>query len=103
MEAKRNVELVMDAFQKVEARDEEGLVALYHPDIKFHWPPSLHYGARRIDPSGNPWGPAGRRPGSRSSQLRPSGAYRLVSSGRTTEKWLCYGTNEGGRQPAKAS
>jgi ketosteroid isomerase-like protein len=56
MDAGGNVQLVMDAFRAVETRDNKRLVALYHPDIKFHWPPSLRYGARRADAPGNPNG-----------------------------------------------
>ncbi len=47
MDPQANVRLVMRAFRAVEARDQEGLIALYHPDMEFHWPPSLRYGERR--------------------------------------------------------
>jgi len=52
----RNIQLVMDAFTAVETRDNEGLVALYHPDIEFHWPPSLPYRASRGDQVANRYG-----------------------------------------------
>jgi ketosteroid isomerase-like protein len=32
---------VSDAFAAVERRDADRLKALYHPDVEFHWPPSL--------------------------------------------------------------
>jgi NAD(P)H dehydrogenase (quinone) len=36
--------LVMEAFEAVERRDRERLLELYHPEVEFHWPPSLPYG-----------------------------------------------------------
>jgi ketosteroid isomerase-like protein len=33
--------LVLEAFDAVERRDRDRLVALYHPEVEFHWPPSL--------------------------------------------------------------
>ena len=36
--------IVMAAFAAVEARDEGRLAELYHPEVEFHWPPSLPYG-----------------------------------------------------------
>ena len=38
------VEVVLQAFRAVEARDEEALFALFHPEIEFHEAPSLPYG-----------------------------------------------------------
>jgi ketosteroid isomerase-like protein len=35
------VEIVLEAFAAVEHRDEERFLALCHPDVAFHWPPSL--------------------------------------------------------------
>jgi ketosteroid isomerase-like protein len=36
--------IVMAAFAAVERRDERCLAELYHPEVEFHWPPSLPYG-----------------------------------------------------------
>lgn len=36
--------VVLETFRAVEARDAERLLELYHPDVEFHWPPSLPYG-----------------------------------------------------------
>src|SRR5262245_60554842 len=44
MNAAENVRLVLHSFRCVERRDAPGLLAVYHPDIEFHWPPSLPYG-----------------------------------------------------------
>jgi ketosteroid isomerase-like protein len=55
------VDVVLQAFRAVEQRDLQALEALYHPEIEFHWPPSLPYGgsARGRDvfhPTGPTWG-----------------------------------------------
>ena len=36
--------IVTAAFAAVERRDERRLAELYHPEVEFHWPPSLPYG-----------------------------------------------------------
>lgn len=38
------IRVVLDAISAVERRDAERLRELYHPDVEFHWPPSLPYG-----------------------------------------------------------
>jgi ketosteroid isomerase-like protein len=38
-----STDIVMAAFAAVERRDE-CLAELYHPEVEFHWPPSLPYG-----------------------------------------------------------
>jgi uncharacterized protein len=38
------VEIVLQAFRALEQQDQQALEALYHPEIEFHWPPSLPYG-----------------------------------------------------------
>ena len=39
-----STDIVMAAFDAVERRDERRLAELYHPEVEFHWPPSLSYG-----------------------------------------------------------
>jgi ketosteroid isomerase-like protein len=39
-----STDIVMAAFAAVEQRDERRLAELYHPEVEFHWPPSLPYG-----------------------------------------------------------
>jgi uncharacterized protein len=41
-----SVSIVLDAFCAVERRDEQALRELCHPEVTFHWPPSLPFGAR---------------------------------------------------------
>lgn len=44
MSATDSVGIVLAAFAAVEIRDEQGLRAVCHPQVSFHWPPSLPYG-----------------------------------------------------------
>ena len=41
-------DVVLRAFQAVEARDYEALIALYHPEVEFHEAPSLPYGGSSV-------------------------------------------------------
>jgi uncharacterized protein len=41
---KESVAIVVDAFKAVEQRDEQRLFELYHPEVEFHWTPSLPFG-----------------------------------------------------------
>jgi ketosteroid isomerase-like protein len=41
-------EVVLQAFQAVEDRDYEALLALYHPEVEFHEAPSLPYGGTTV-------------------------------------------------------
>jgi ketosteroid isomerase-like protein len=40
-----SVSIVLEAFRAVEERDEQRLRKLCHPEVAFHWPPSLPFGA----------------------------------------------------------
>jgi ketosteroid isomerase-like protein len=40
-----SVAIVLEAFRAVERRDEQRLRELCHPEVSFHWPPSLPFGA----------------------------------------------------------
>jgi len=44
MTATESVAIVLEAFRAVEERDDHRLVELYHPEIEFHWTPSLPFG-----------------------------------------------------------
>jgi NAD(P)H dehydrogenase (quinone) len=57
--AAASADIVLDAFDAVERRDEKRLLELYHPEVEFHWPPSLPYGGsfRGAEPRpGSEWG-----------------------------------------------
>jgi ketosteroid isomerase-like protein len=41
---KQSVQVVLRAFAAVERRDDEAFRALCHPEVEFHWPPSLRFG-----------------------------------------------------------
>jgi ketosteroid isomerase-like protein len=45
--ATESVAIVLDAFAAVERGDEARQLELYHPQVEFHWPPSLSYGGNR--------------------------------------------------------
>jgi ketosteroid isomerase-like protein len=59
MSVDESVAIVLAAFRAVEQRDEQRLLELYHPEVEFHWPPSLPFGGssrgRRRDRSGPSW------------------------------------------------
>jgi ketosteroid isomerase-like protein len=44
MNANESVAIVLEAFTAVEEWDNQRLLELYHPEIEFHWPPSLPFG-----------------------------------------------------------
>ena len=44
MSAKENAQLMREIFDAIERRNAERLEQLWHPDVEFHWPPSLPYG-----------------------------------------------------------
>src|SRR5215471_17761444 len=44
MSGTTSTDIVMAAFAAVERRHERRLAELYHPEVEFHWPPSLPYG-----------------------------------------------------------
>lgn len=44
MHVKESVAIVLDAFKAVEERNNQRLLELYHPEVEFHWPPSLPFG-----------------------------------------------------------
>jgi uncharacterized protein len=43
-EADESVRVVLETFRAIENRDVQRLLELYHPELEFHWPPSLPYG-----------------------------------------------------------
>ncbi len=44
MGANESVAIVLEAFRAVEQRDQQRLRELYHPEVEFHWTPSLPFG-----------------------------------------------------------
>ena len=41
----KNVEVMLELFRAIERRDDPAVLACCHPQVEFHWPPSLRYGA----------------------------------------------------------
>jgi ketosteroid isomerase-like protein len=70
-----SVSIVLEAFLAVEQRDEQRLQELYHPEVEFHWTPSLPYG-------GSSHGGVRDRPGPSWSEvwepLQPTDAERRM-------------------------
>ena len=56
MGTQQNVEVMLEVFKAIEQRDLQRLLELFHPDVEFHWAPSLPYGG------GASPGPEGERP-----------------------------------------
>ena len=63
MGAVENIEVMLEIFRRIEARsperpEPERALALFQPDVEFHWPPSLPYGgtARGLRVEGRTWG-----------------------------------------------
>ena len=75
MSVDESVAIVLEAFQAVEQRDERRLQELYHPEVEFHWTPSLPYG-------GSSRGAVRERPGPSWSEvwgpLQPTEAERRM-------------------------
>jgi uncharacterized protein len=40
----KNIEVMLKIFSAIERRDPKRLLESFHPDVEFHWPPSLPYG-----------------------------------------------------------
>ena len=78
MNARSSVEVVLEAFAAVEARDEQRLAAVCDPSVSFHWPPSLPYSAavargdaaRRDDRWSAVWDPLQPTPADRAMDPR---------------------------------
>jgi len=59
----KNVEVMLEIFNAIERRDPQRLdvqcgLVLFHPDVEFHWPPSLPYGgtSRGLQAERPTWG-----------------------------------------------
>src|SRR5262245_582196 len=53
----KNVTVMLKIFGAIERRDSQGALELFHPDVEFHWPPSLPYGgsSRGMQVDGPTW------------------------------------------------
>ncbi len=102
MSVSESVAIVLAAFRAVEERDHQRLRALYHPEVEFHWTPSLPFG-------GSPRGDVRDRPGPSWSEvwepLQPTGAERRMDPRvvAATEKevvvhWHQRAVSPGGRR-----
>src|SRR5215469_14759918 len=44
MQTRTNEDVILDLFSAIEERDRERILAIYHPEVEFHWPAALPYG-----------------------------------------------------------
>ena len=44
MQTRTNEDVILDLFSAIEERDMERILAIYHPEVEFHWPAALPYG-----------------------------------------------------------
>ncbi len=53
-----NVDVMLEIFKAIERRNPQRVLELTHPDVEFHWPPSLPYGGTSRGPKleGPTWG-----------------------------------------------
>jgi uncharacterized protein len=53
----KNVAVMLKIFSAIERRDPKRLLEFFHPDVEFHWPPSLPYGgtSRGLKVNGPTW------------------------------------------------
>jgi ketosteroid isomerase-like protein len=100
-----STDIVMAAFAAVERRDEHRLADLYHPQVEFHWPPSLPYG-------GSFHGPTALQASDRTGfnqiwdPFQPARHERRMTRGsspRPTRRSWCSGTSEASDRTASSS
>ena len=46
MNTNQNAELMLEIFRAIGSRDAQRVFSLCHPDVEFHWPPSVPYAGR---------------------------------------------------------
>ena len=54
MPAKSNEDVILDLFSAIEDRDVERILAIYDPEVEFHWPASLPYSGGGLREPGIP-------------------------------------------------
>lgn len=57
MSIEANRELLLDAFNALEQRNDEKFRKLLHPDFEIHWPPSLPYSGSEAPTWSETWEP----------------------------------------------
>jgi ketosteroid isomerase-like protein len=99
MTANESVAIVLEAFRAVEERDKQRLLELYHPEVEFHWTPSLPFG-------GSTRGGVKARPGPSWSEvwepLQPTEAERRMDPRvvAATEKEVVVHWHQRGLSPS---
>ena len=104
-----NAEIIMEIFRAIEQRDPEQFDRLCQPDVTFHWPPSLPYGAPAAGLQGEPGrpSPAGARPTWQQTwnPLQPTNAERALDprivgtrGNEVVVLWRQHGVDAAGRR-----
>ena len=57
MSVQENIRVMDEIFHAIERRDGQRVLDRFHPDVEFHWPPSLPYGGtyRGLTPDHPTW------------------------------------------------
>jgi ketosteroid isomerase-like protein len=104
MREKESIEIVLEAFDALEHRDEPRLIGLYHPDVEFHWPASLSYGGS-FRGLGEVQGPRRRGWDGVWDPLQPTAAERRMdprvvaaTGGEVVVHWRQRGVTAGGER-----
>jgi uncharacterized protein len=86
MSTEQNIQVMDEIFHAIERRDDQRVLDLCHPDVEFHWPPSLPYGGtyRGLNPDHPTWGQTWDR-------LQPTAAerkmdHRIVAASKDKNK-----------------
>jgi uncharacterized protein len=103
MSKERNVEVMLAIFSAIEHRDpkrpdiQRGL-ALFHPDVELHWPPSLPYGgtSRGLQIEGRSWSRTWDRLQPNASDRRMYPRVVAASDEEVVVLWRQRGTNPAG-------
>ena len=81
------VEVVLEAFKAVERHDRQRLLELYHPEVEFHWPPSL-------PPWSEAWGPL--QPTEAERRMDPRVVAANEETGEVVVLWRQRGVSPAG-------
>jgi uncharacterized protein len=94
MSAGESIAIVLEAFRAVEQRDDERLLELYHPEVEFHWTPSLPFGGASRPSWSDVWDPL--QPTEAERRLDP----RVVAATEreVVVRWQQRGVSPGGER-----
>jgi uncharacterized protein len=101
--SEKHVEVILEIFHAIEHRDPdrpnlERFQILFHPDIEFHWPPSLPYGGtlRGLQIEGPTWSGTWDRLQPNASERRMDPRVVAASDEEVVVLWRQKGMNQTG-------